>query len=43
MDLVSLSLEEPDLSLFQPPDGYETVTEEIRSARCPEEHKTPAQ
>jgi hypothetical protein len=43
LELVNLSLEEPDLSVFQPPEGYEIVTQEMHSAQCPEAHKTPAQ
>jgi len=42
-ELESLSLEDPDLSVFQPPEGYEIVTEEVHSAPCPKELKQPPQ
>jgi hypothetical protein len=32
--LVSLDLSEPDPSTFQPPEGYEVVTEEMRQVAC---------
>lgn len=38
-ELESLSLEEPDLSIFQPPEGYEIVKRETHSAQCPKELK----
>ena len=42
-ELQSLSLEEPDLSVFQSPEGYEIVTQEVHSAACPKELKQPEQ
>jgi hypothetical protein len=36
-ELESLSLEEPDLSVFQLPEGYEVVKRETHSAQCPKE------
>jgi hypothetical protein len=42
-ELANLSLDEPDLSTFQPPEGYEIVTQEMHSAPCPNALKTPAQ
>jgi len=42
-ELMNLSLDEPDLSTFQPPEGYEIVTQEMHSAPCPNALKTPAQ
>jgi hypothetical protein len=42
-ELVSLNLSEPDPSLFQPPEGYEIVTQEMHSAPCPKALKTPQQ
>jgi len=43
MELERLSLEEPDLAVFQVPEGYEIVTSEVHSAPCPKEMKQPAQ
>ncbi|MGA8740166.1 MAG: hypothetical protein WB561_03150 [Terracidiphilus sp.] len=33
-ETVSLTIGEPDLSLFQPPEGYEVVTEEMHDVPC---------
>lgn len=33
-ETVSLTIGEPDLSLFQPPEGYEIVTEEMHEVPC---------
>ncbi len=33
-ETVSLTMGEPDLSLFQPPEGYEVVTEEMHEVPC---------
>jgi hypothetical protein len=38
-ELISLSRDEPDLSIFQPPKGYETVTLEMDEVPC--EQLTP--
>lgn len=35
-ETVSLTMGEPDISLFQPPDGYELVTEEMHEIACAE-------
>lgn len=43
LELVSLSLDEPDLSVFQPPESYEIVTKEMHSASCSKALKQPAQ
>jgi hypothetical protein len=42
LELVSLSLEEPDLSVFQPPAGYEIETEDCTQFPC-RISKPPAQ
>jgi hypothetical protein len=33
-EVVSLTIGEPDLSLFQPPEGYEVVNEEMHEVPC---------
>jgi hypothetical protein len=33
-ELVELSQSEPDPSTFQPPEGYEIVTQELHAVRC---------
>ena len=33
-EVVGLTIGEPDLSLFQPPEGYEVVNEEMREVPC---------
>jgi hypothetical protein len=33
-EVVRFTAGEPDLTLFQPPDGYEIVTEEMREISC---------
>ena len=33
-EVLSLTIGEPDLSLFQPPEGYEVVTEEMHEVPC---------
>lgn len=33
-ELVSITLSEPDPSLFQPPDGYEMIIEELHQVSC---------
>ncbi len=33
-ELVNLSLSEPEMTTFQPPDGYEVVTEQLHEVPC---------
>ena len=35
-EVVSLTIGEPDPSLFQPPEGYEILTEEMHEIPCQE-------
>jgi hypothetical protein len=37
-EAVSLDLNDPDPSIFQPPEGYEVTTEEIQTAPCEAAH-----
>jgi hypothetical protein len=39
-ELISLRREEPDLSIFQPPKGYEIVTLEMEEVPCEQPHTT---
>jgi hypothetical protein len=40
-ELVNLSLTEPDPSTFQPPEGYEVLTETLHEVACPDAQKAP--
>jgi hypothetical protein len=35
-EVVSIDLNNPDPALFQPPAGYELVTEEMQPMACPQ-------
>lgn len=39
-ELMNLSFDEPDISTFQPPEGYEIVTRKMHSAPCPKALKS---
>jgi hypothetical protein len=42
-ELANLTLSEPDLTTFQPPEGYEVVTEELHQVPCPHSTAMPPQ
>jgi hypothetical protein len=43
LELVNLNLDEPDSSVFQPPEGYEIVTQVMHQDPCPSGMTPPAQ